>query len=209
MAFFRLLGLVSSMQKSCSRKGCEKSFIHGYPFDGGEFCDNCGKEFMTSVDHTGQKYNLRCRKYLEEDLKRFVETNVGEKFIPTAGLPENEAVSSGDVFFRRKIELVDGESEEENSFEVKMKEIDRQWEARYTSFQDNEDFVQTFRKNIQNCSNDALITLIRAGEAHAVRHRVEEKCDKCQDDCDVVELAHHTRDLGNIWLETVKEFNSK
>jgi hypothetical protein len=40
-----------------------------------------------------------------------------------------------------------------------------------------------------------------------VRHGIETKCDDCDNSDDEIELSHHTRGLGKLWLEVTKDLH--
>lgn len=210
MNFFRLLTVVQSLTKNCTRKGCNESFVHGYKVEKDRFiCGNCAKEFMAAMnaEQTGTECGMRCRKYVEQDLRRFISLGLGKTFNPSEIEDEDSVVYSNDVFYRKDVEVLD-DPRERYSWEEKMEQIDKEFEGRYTTFHENEKFVETFRKLLSECPRDTLIQLIRCAEAHAVRHRNlegPEKCEDCQDSDDELEMSHHTRGLGEIWLKAATE----
>lgn len=210
MSFFSLLGAMKGLTYECARSGCNKLITRGYEFDGGKICEECGKEFndtVQSIYHRDDHAHAKCRKYVDADLQVFLKTSKGHKFEPSKPTFEDVAVYSHDVFYRKQVEVLKDSDEEssEDSFDLRLKKIDEEHEARYRKFQNNPEFVTKFRAKLFYCSDEVLISLIRAGEAHALVHKLEEKCDECGDDCDVIEMSHHTRGLGTLWLETVKE----
>lgn len=211
MNFLRLLNVVNSMSKSCSRRGCGEIFIHGHNVQGQPLCQKCGKEFRDVMDDVGpsEAAGMQPRGYLKEEIRRFMLSPKGEIFIPSILLPEDEPISAYAVLYDQAsgVEVITSDEESsETSFDLRMKEIDKEFEARCTTFQDDINFVSTFRQRLATCDDETLKSLMRAAECHAMRHDTE-FCDGCQDDNDEIELSHNTRGLGNVWLHVCKELN--
>lgn len=179
--------------------------MHGYGFETGTLCSKCFKE-LDKIISSRKSDRLQCKKYMEIDLRRFIDTPKGEKFELVEIDPDDEPVDIYNLFNITKVEILD-ESEEETSFDIKMREIDEKFEARYRTFHENPEFVAIFRTKLSQCSDEVLISLLRAGEAHALQHKVEDDCDDCQNEDDDIELSHHTRGLGKLWLEVVKDLS--
>lgn len=188
------------MMKTCARNGCKNAFFNGYNFrDMKYLCEKCGKEFMMIMDNYGE----RCRKYVEQDFFVFIATKVGEKFTPCNYPDSDQPISSFCIFFQDKVEIIHDESEEEeNSFE-------KRFEERYKTHQNNPKFVENFRKLLANCSDEALIELMRCGEIHAINHKLYPDCKDCENSDDEIELSHNTKSLGNIWINAMKEIEKQ
>lgn len=212
--FVKLFTLVSALLKQCSRKGCTETFIHGYEIPSKKngkqnfICEGCEKEFTKAFENFGkQNCGFHCLKYVKRDLNNFLSTQKGEVFKPGKIKKKNVAIQAWEVFYldleRSKPDLA--EMSEEEYWERKMAEINKKFDERCTSFQNSEVFIAKFRALLAECSAETLIELMRCGEAHSLNHNPDELlCDGCQDYDEKVDLSHHTRGLGKIWRDTVK-----
>lgn len=218
-------GVFNSLTKRCTRNGCTETFIHGFDFEGGSLCRDCNNDFL-DADQGQYESNAtwaKCRKYVDADFQAFLKTPKSQTFTPMNVSYEDTAVTGYDIFLRNKpkVEVVSSSGTEEgsedensseqsnnsseNSFDLRLKKIDEDFKARCRDFQDDPFFLTQFRAKLFYCSNDTLISLLRVAQAQALYHDKDKRCPDCENECDVLELSHHTRGLGTLWLETVKE----
>jgi sugar-specific transcriptional regulator TrmB len=136
---------------------------------------------------------------VERDFRKFVKVPKGQIFKPKKIKDRNEAIEPYKIFFKAKIEVLDEFDDIDKEFKI----IEEEFEARYRTHQDNKVFVDNFRKLLASCSDETLIELMRCGEVHALRHNID--CDDCENSDDEIEISHHTRSLGHIWLEAIQK----
>lgn len=190
--------------KTCSRNSCDKVFIHGYQIGLSYkyICDTCFNEFIKSYESKEYEDQLRTKQCFEKDLAMFLDTK--DNFIPPSLKDQDKIINAYQIFFQNRVEILD-ESDEEDSIDILLNNLDK----RYTKYQDNLNFIASFRKLLGECDDNTLIDLIKLAQFQALKHKTNKSiCEECEDIDSEVELTHHTRGLGNIWLKAVDQIDS-
>jgi len=112
--FAHLLNVSQRMSKKCARIGCDEVFIHGRTIEYGPemLCMNCSDAFIKIIDddeQPGCEYDQRARKYVEQDLRNFMQTTKGETIIPSKIAEQDKQISAHSVFYKKRVEILDPE----------------------------------------------------------------------------------------------------
>ena len=203
----RFFGVFNSLTKRCAKNGCTETFIHGQDFEGGSLCRECSDDFL-DIDQGQYKDSqtwAKCRKYIDVDFQGFLK------------IPYEDVVTGYDIFMRTRPkveEMSSSESEEEgsgsdsssgeNSFKERLKKLMETLNPDVETFKMTPIFLLTSDPNCWTVLTTFWFHYWRLDSHHALYHKLDKKCDDCDSACDTIELCHHTRGLGTLWLETVR-----